>query len=234
MKQIYLKLLIIFSFILVMGVSFSFDLQQYLTLDYLKSRHFFYQQYYEQNQLLSLGVYVLVLFLLTAFSVPGIIVVLLAGGALFGFPLTLLIASFADALGSTAAFLASRYLFGNSILAKDKYAEKLEVINNGAGNEWAFYLFSLRLIPFFPCFLINLLMGLTTIPVTTFYLATQVGKMPYIAIYINAGTQLGKVDSVLGIFSPEIITSFVLIGLFPVISKKSLQWFKTRKGKLGI
>ncbi len=227
MNRNYLKLLIILSIILVIGLFFSFDLQQYLTLDYLKSRHTFYRQYYEQNQLLSLGIYVIALFLLTAFSVPGIIVVFLAGGALFGFQLTLLITSFTDALGSTAAFLASRYLFGNSIQAK--YAERLQIINNGAGKEWGFYLFSLRLMPFFPCFLINILMGVTTIRIMTFYLATQVGKMPYIAIYINAGTQLGKIDSISGIFSPGIITSFVLIGLFPVISKKSLQWYRGRK-----
>ena len=232
MKQTYLKLLIIFSIFLVIGLFFGFDLQQYLTFDHLKSQHAFYRQYYEQNQLLSLGIYVIALFLLTVFSVPGIIVVLLAGGALFGFPLTLLITSFADALGSTIVFLASRYLFGNTIQAK--YAGRLQAINNGAGKEWAFYLFSLRLMPFFPCFLINILMGVTTIRIMTFYLATQIGKMPYIAIYVNAGTQLGKMDSVFGIFSPGIITSFLLIGLFPVISKKSLKWFKAHKEKLGV
>ena len=228
MKQTYLKLFIILSIVLVIGLFFSFDLQQYLAFDHLKSQHTFYRQYYEHNQLLSLGIYVIVLFLLTAFSVPGIIIVLLAGGALFGFPLTLLITSFTDAIGSTIAFLASRYLFSNSIQVR--YAERLQIINNEAGKDWAFYLFSLRLMPFFPCILINLLMGLTTIRIMTFYLATQAGKIPYIVIDINAGTQLGKMDSVVGIFSPEIIASFVLIGLFPLASKKSLQWFKIHKG----
>ncbi len=229
MKQTYLKLLIIFSIVFLIGLFFSLDLQQYLTIDSFKSQYVFYRQYYEQNQLFSLGFFAIALFLLTAFSVPGVIVVFLAGGALFGFPLTLLISSFVDAIASTIAFLSSRYLFCNCI--KAKYADKLQSINNKASGEWGFFLFSLRLMPFFPCFLINILMGLTTIRVVTFYLATQVGKMPYIAIYINAGSQLGNINSALDIFSPKIIISFIMIGLFPMISKKSLQWIKIHKLK---
>jgi len=229
MKQIYLKLSIVLSIVFVIGLFFSLDLQQYLTIDYFKSQYVFYRQCYEQNSLLSLGIFAIALFLLTVFSIPGIVVVFLAGGALFGFPLTLLISSFIDATGSTIAFLSSRYLFGNSIQAK--YADKLQFINNKAAGEWGFFLFSLRLMPFFPCFLINILMGLTEIRVITFYLATQVGKMPYIAIYINAGSQLVKIDSALDIFSPKLIISFIMIGLFPMISKKSLQWIKHHKIK---
>ncbi len=229
MKQTYIKSFFVFSIALLIGFFFCFDLHEYLTLDYLKSRHAFYLQYYLQNKLLSLGIYFISLLLLTAFSVPGLSAIVLAGGALFGFPLTLLITSFADAFGATAAFLSSRYLFGDSLQAR--YHKRLRVLNNGVNKEGAFYLFSLRLMPFFPCFLINLLMGLTKIRVTTYYWVTQVGKLPYIAIYVNAGTQLGKLDSVLDIFSPGILTSFVLIGLFPVISKKSLQWIKLHKKK---
>jgi len=114
---------------------------------------------------LSLGIYFTILFLLTALSIPGITAIIVAGGALFGFPLTLLITSFADAFGSMTAFLASRYLFGNSL--QGRYKDRLKVINTGVDQEGAFYLFSLRLMPFFPCFLINLLMGMTSIRMTT-------------------------------------------------------------------
>ncbi|WP_457552252.1 TVP38/TMEM64 family protein [Desulfobacula sp.] len=167
------------------------------------------------------------IFLLTALSVPGITTIIVAGGAIFGFPLTLLITSFADTFGSTTAFLASRYLFGNRLQVR--YNDRLQVINKGVDQEGAFYLFSLRLMPFFPCFLINLLMGVTSIRITTFYWVTQGGKLPFTAIYVNAGTQFGNLDSVFDIFSPGIILSFALIGLFPLIAKKSLQRFKAHK-----
>ena len=232
MKPPYLKLLIVLSIALLVGLFFSLDLQQYLTLDHLKSRHSFYLEYYEQNQIKSLCIYFVIFFVLIILSIPGITVVSLAGGALFGFPITLLLTSFADALGSTVVFLASRYLFGNSLQAR--YSDRLRVINKGVNQEGPFYLFSLRLIPFFPCCLINLLMGVTTIQITTFYWVTQMGKLPYTILYINAGTQLARLESVLDIFSPGIIISFVLIGLFPLISKKSLQWVRIRKEKQGI
>jgi len=216
---------------LLVGFFFNFDLDQYLTLDHLKSRHSFYLEYYDQNPIKSLGIYFVIFFLLTILSIPGITAVSLAGGALFGFPITLLLTSFADSFGSTIVFLVSRFLFGNSLQAR--YSDRLRVINKGVDQEGPFYLFSLRLIPFFPCCLINLLMGVTTIQITTFYWVTQIGKLPYTILYINAGTQLAKLESVLDIFSPGIIISFVLIGLFPLISKKSLQWVRIRKEKQG-
>lgn len=216
----------------LIGCFFGFGLDEFLTLDYLKSRHVFYLQFYRQNMPLTLGIYFMLLFMLTAFSVPGVGLIILTGGALFGFPITLVLTSFADALGSTAAFLSSRYLLGNSLQAK--YKTRLKIINRGMNLEGAFYLFSLRLMPFFPCFLINLLMGLTTIRMTTYYWVTQVGKLPFNAIYINAGTQLGRVDSILDMVSPGVMASFVLIGLFPMMGKKALQWSRAHKEKLGI
>lgn len=231
MKQTYLKISILFSISLLIFIFFSFDLQQYLTLDYLKTRQIIYQQLYEQNRFLTLTFYFITIFTLAALSLPGITVLILTGSALFGFWTTLLVVSFADSLGSTAAFLASRYLFGNSI--QRKYVDRLTIINQGIERDGAFYLFSLRLMPFFPCFLINLLMGLTTLRSLTFYWVTQISKLPYKAIFANAGTQLGKVDSLFDLFSPGIVSSFVLIGLFPLLSKKGLRWFKARK-KLAI
>lgn len=231
MKQIYLKISILFSISLLVFIFFSFDLQQYLTLDYLKTRQITYQQLYEQNRFLTFTFYFITIFTFAALSLPGITVLILVGSALFGFWTTLLVVSFADSLGSTAEFLASRYLFGNSI--QRKYVDRLTIINQGIECDGAFYLFSLRLMPFFPCFLINLLMGLTTLRSLTFYWVTLISKLPYTGIFANAGTQLGKMDSLFDLFSPGIVSSFVLIGLFPLLSKKGLQWFKSRK-KLAI
>ena len=227
MKPTHFKLLMLLLAGLLILFFFGFDIEQYLTINYLKSQHIFYMQYYEQNRAISFGIYFTVIFLLTAFSAPGTTVVVIAGGAVFGFSLTLLVTSFADAFGSTAAFLSSRYFFGKSVQAR--YSDRLRVINKGIEQEGAFYLFSLRLLPFFPCFLINLLMGVTTIRVTKFYWVTQIGKLPFTVIYALAGTQLGKIDSVLDIFSPGVIISFVMIGLFPLMGKKSIQWARVCK-----
>lgn len=208
----------------------GFDLDHYFTFEHLKSRYLFYQQYCEQHLLLSLGIYTAVLFLLTAFSVPGIIIFMVAGGALFGFTLTFAATTFTDAIGSTLAFLSSRYLFYTFI--RKRFARQLARINSEAESNWGVYLFSMRLMPFLPCVLINLVMGLTKIPLKTFYLATQAGKMPYIIIYINAGTQLSKIDSVNEIFSPAVLVSFVLIGLFPLITRKGAAGFRRFKKKV--
>ena len=227
MKRLYTRLILFLGISLLIGCFFAFDLQQYLTLDYLKSRHTFYTQYYEQNPTLTLLIYFVVFVMLTALSIPGLSVIILAGGALFGLPVSLLVTSFADVLGSTLAFLGSRHLFGKGL--QHRHHTRLRAVNHGIAREGALYLLSLRLFPLFPCFLINLLMGLTKIRVTTFFWVTQLGKLPHNAIYVNAGTQISKSDSILGVFSPGIVASFVLIGLFPLLARKGLRLVKIRK-----
>ncbi|MCK4502773.1 MAG: TVP38/TMEM64 family protein [Desulfuromonadales bacterium] len=227
MKQLYSRLIILLGISLLIGCFFTFDLQQYLTLDYLHSRHTYYQQYYQQNPTLTLLLFFIFYLCLTALSIPCLSVVILAGGSLFGFPLALLIISFADVIGSTLAFLSSRRLFGKYL--QTRHPSRLRAVNHGIAREGRFYLLYLRLIPLFPCFLINILMGLTKMRMTTFFWVTQVGKLPHNALYVNAGTQISKLDSLFGVFSPGIVVSFALIGFFPLIVKIGLQQAKVRR-----
>ena len=227
MKQLYTSLIFLLGIFLLIGCFFAFDLDQCLTLDYLQSRHTFYRGYYEQNPILMLLLYFLIYLTLTAMSIPCLSVVILAGGALFGFPVALLIISFADVFGSTLAFLSSRRLFGKYL--QESHPSRLRAVNHGIAREGGFYLLYLRLIPIFPCFLINLLMGLTKIRISTFYWVTQLGKFPHNALYANAGTQISHLDSFSGIFSPAIVVSFALIGFFPLFVKLGLQQVKNRR-----
>ncbi|PUZ92733.1 TVP38/TMEM64 family protein, partial [Vibrio vulnificus] len=159
-----------------------------------------------------------------AFSVPGATVVTLLGAALFGFWYSLLLVSFASTIGATIAFLSSRYLLKDWVQAR--FGDKLSAINQGVEKDGAFYLFSLRLIPVFPFFLINLLMGLTPISIGRYYLTSQIGMLPGTAVYLNAGTQLADINSLSGILSPTVLASFALLGVFPIAVKWIMSKFR--------
>jgi uncharacterized membrane protein YdjX (TVP38/TMEM64 family) len=170
-----------------------------------------------QNFVFAAATYFFAYIAITAFSIPGAAVVTLLGAALFGFWTSLLLVSFASTIGATIAFLSSRYLLREWV--QGKFGNKLGAINEGVEKDGSFYLFSLRLIPVFPFFLINLLMGLTPMTIARFYLTSQVGMLPGTAVYLNAGTQLATIDSLSGIVSPTVLASFALLGLFPIIAK---------------
>lgn len=165
--------------------------------------------------------------LITAFSVPLATVATLAAGALFGFWKGLVIASFASSLGATLAFLAARLLLRDAV--QERFAGRLATINGGLKKDGAFYLFTLRLLPIVPFFLVNLVMGLTPIRARTFYWVSQVGMLAATAVFVNAGTQLAKIDGLKGILSPALIGSFILIGLFPWFAKAFVNWQRRRK-----
>ncbi|MBK7300117.1 MAG: TVP38/TMEM64 family protein [Moraxellaceae bacterium] len=154
----------------------------------------------------------------TAFSLPGAAVMTLASGALFGLVWGAVIASFASSIGALLAFSASRYLLKDMV--QTRFGSHLQAINDGVAREGAFYLFTLRLVPLFPFFLINLLMGLTPIKAKTFYLVSQIGMLAGTIVYVNAGTQLAQLQSLSGIMSPSLLFSFVLLGIFPFIAKR--------------
>jgi len=221
------KLLMLFALGVLVGLFFAFDLQRYLTLNEFKARQDSFAAYYAAHRLLSLTAYFLLYVVVTALSLPGAAVMTLAGGALFGFWPALLVVSFASSFGATLAFVVSRFLLRDWVQAR--FGERLKAVNEGVAREGAFYLFSLRLVPLFPFFVINLLLGLTPMPVRTFYGVSQVGMLAGTAVYVNAGTQLGQIDSLSGILSPGLVVSFVLLGLFPLLSKKGLDLLKQRK-----
>ncbi|CAD2223880.1 Dihydrolipoyl dehydrogenase, E3 component of pyruvate dehydrogenase complex [Pseudoalteromonas sp. 3J6] len=209
------------------GLFFFYDLNQLLTLDGLKGSMAQFDQYKTQSPFLVIGGFFLLYILVTALSLPGAAILTLAAGALFGLAQGLLVASFASSIGATLAFLVSRYLLRDTI--KKRFPERLAAIDTGVEKEGAFYLFTLRLVPVFPFFLINLLMGLTAIKSWTFYWVSQVGMLAGTFVFVNAGTQLAQIESLSGILSLDLILSFALLGVFPLIAKSLINAIKKRR-----
>ncbi len=222
-----LKITILTVIVLLISSFFIFDLGQYLTLSYLKSQQQVFNDYYQSNRFSTLLIYFMVYILVTALSLPGAAVMTLAGGALFGLWTAVVVVSFASSIGATLAFLVSRFLLRDWVQAK--FGDKLQAINDGIEKEGAFYLFSLRLVPLFPFFVINLVMGLTPLKTSLYYLVSQVGMLAGTFVYVNAGTQIGQLESAGGILSPGLLISFALLGIFPLLAKRLLGIFQARK-----
>jgi len=221
------KYVIVAIVVLMMSAFFIFDLGQYFTLEYLKSEKDNILELYQNNKLSTIAGYMLVYIAVTALSLPGAAIMTLAGGAIFGLLEGTIIVSFASTIGATLAFLVSRFLLRDSV--QTKFGDKLKAINDGMDKEGAFYLFTLRLIPAFPFFVINLVMGMTRIKVSQFFLVSQIGMLPGTIVFVNAGSQLASIDSLAGILSPGIIFSFVLLGIFPLIAKKIIEFVKAQQ-----
>jgi pyruvate/2-oxoglutarate dehydrogenase complex dihydrolipoamide dehydrogenase (E3) component/uncharacterized membrane protein YdjX (TVP38/TMEM64 family) len=206
---------------------FYFDLNTYLTLDGLKGSLDTFTQQIEENPLVSIGVFFAIYVAVTALSLPGAAILTLAAGALFGLVQGFIIVSFASSVGATVAFLVARFILRDTV--RKRFGEKLKKIDEGVEKQGAFYLFTLRLVPVFPFFLINLLMGLTSIKTWTFYWVSQLGMLAGTIVYVNAGTQLAQIDSLSGIVSPGLILSFVLLGIFPWIAKAIVAFVERRR-----
>ncbi|NIY93349.1 TVP38/TMEM64 family protein [Vibrio diazotrophicus] len=214
--------LVLVTVVVFLGVEFS----QYLTLENAKAQQASLSHYIEQNLFYSALIYFVAYVVITAFSIPGAAVVTLLGAALFGFWFSLALVSFASTIGATLAFLSSRYLLRNWV--QQRFSDKLKAINAGVKKDGAFYLFTLRLIPVFPFFLINLLMGLTPISTLRYYFVSQLGMLPGTAVYLNAGTQLADIKTLAGIVSPTVLLSFALLGVFPFVAKWLLSKLQKR------
>ncbi|RJP94106.1 MAG: pyridine nucleotide-disulfide oxidoreductase [Desulfobacteraceae bacterium] len=227
MKSNGFKIMVVLTVALLVAVFFFFDLGHYLSFETLKSRQTALASYHTDHQVMTIAVYMAVYILVAALSLPGAAVMTLAGGAIFGLWLGLLLVSFASTIGATLAFLAARFLLKDAV--QSKFGDRLNAINQGIEKDGAFYLFTLRLVPVFPFFVINLVMGLTPIRVGVFYIVSQIGMLAGTAVYVNAGTQLAKIDSLSGILSPGLIFSFALLGVFPLIAKKSIAVFQAGK-----
>lgn len=217
------RLYLLIAIAISIGAFFYFDLHQLLTLDNLKSRQESIVAYRDDHPLLSTAIYALVYIAVTALSLPGATILTLAGGAVFGLLWGTVIVSFASSIGATLAFLAARFLFRDAVNAR--FGHHLKEIDAGIARDGAFYLFTLRLVPLIPFFVINLVMGLTALKTLTFYWVSQAGMLAGTLVYVNAGTQLAKIDSLSGILSPALVGSFVLLGLFPFIVKKIVEYF---------
>ncbi len=221
------KILLLVVLIVIVMLFFSFDLGQYLTLGYIKSQQQIIHDYYQQNSLLTVLLFFILYVLITAISLPGAAVMTLAAGAIFGLLTGVVVVSFASSLGATCAFLVSRYIMRDAV--QQRFAEKLKTINQGIEKDGAFYLFALRLVPAFPFFIVNMVMGLTHLKTRTFYWVSQLGMLAGTIVYVNAGTQLSQINALSDIASAEIIFSFVLLALLPFIGRKIIDTIKLRK-----
>ena len=215
------KLLVIGIVALVVGLFFWFDLGRFLSLESLRASQQDIAGFVAANQWLAIGGFFTLYVLITALSIPGAAIMTLAAGAVFGLVTGTILVSFASSVGATLAFLLSRFLLRDYV--EQKFAGTSEKINSGIENEGAYYLFTLRLVPLFPFFVINVVMGVTRLKTVTFYWVSQIGMLAGTVVYVNAGTQLAQLESTSDILSPGLIGSFVLLGVFPLLAKKSVE-----------
>lgn len=222
------KLILVAIIAILVGCFFAFDLGQYLNLEYFKKQQAGIGAYYSANPWQTGLIYFAAYIVITGLSLPGAAVMTLVGGAIFGLLAGTIITSFASTIGATIAFLVSRFVLRDYV--QNKFGDHLEAINQGVEKEGAFYLFTLRLVPLFPFFVINLVMGLTPIRTLTYYLVSQVGMLAGTIVFVNAGTQIAQIESASGILSWPLLISFVLLGLFPLIAKKIVNYIQFRRG----
>ena len=221
------KIIVIGVVVVLLAAFFAFDLGRYLSLAFIKSKQADITAYYAANQVQTIAAFFAAYVAVTALSLPGAAIMTLVAGAIFGVVTGSVIVSFASSIGATLAFLAARLVLRDSI--QSKFGDKLKAINAGVDKEGGFYLFTLRLVPAFPFFVINLVMGLTSMKTWTFYWVSQVGMFLGTVAYVNAGTELAKIDSLKGILSPGLLGAFVLLGIFPIIAKKIVDGIKAKK-----
>jgi uncharacterized membrane protein YdjX (TVP38/TMEM64 family) len=223
MKKAFLVLILIGA----IAAYFLFDLGQYLSLENFKVQQVEIVAAKDSNPLLYVAGFFLLYVAVTGLSIPGAAIMSLVAGALFGLVLGTVIVSFASTIGATLAFLSSRYLLRDWV--QGKFGERLRAIDDGLAKDGAFYLFTLRLIPVFPFFVINLLMGLTRIKTTTFFWVSQLGMLAATIVFVNAGTQISQIESTSGLLSPMLIGSFVALALFPWAAKALIGLLNRRR-----
>lgn len=228
-KKVFQKILIGVVLLSAVVAFKVFDLGQYLTLAYIKASQKKFALLYEEHRLMVVLGYGLIYILATSLSLPGAVILTLAGGALFGLWTGVITVSFASSIGATLACIVSRFILRDWV--QSRFGDRLKAVNDGIEKEGAFYLFTLRLIPIFPFWLINLLMGLTKMPLRRFYWVSQVGMLPATIVYVNAGKELAKIESLSGILSPGLIISFAALGIFPLAVKKILSLYRKKRLK---
>ena len=216
-----LRILIVGLIVAALVSYFLFDLDQYLTLEYVQSSLADIRAFKDENFALAATSYFVAYVVITGLSIPAAIIVTLMGGAIFGLFWGTLLASFGSSIGATLAFLATRFLLQDWV--QHKFGDYLAPLNRGMKKDGNFYLFSIRLVPVLPFFVVNLLMGLTRIPALSFYLISQVGMLPSTAVFVNAGSELAQITSVTGLISLPLLASFVLLATFPFLAKIILR-----------
>jgi uncharacterized membrane protein YdjX (TVP38/TMEM64 family) len=222
------KAILALVFIGAIVAYFVFDLGQYLSLENFKASQAEIIAAKDANPFLYIAGFFILYVAVTGLSIPGAAIMSLVAGALFGVVVGTIIVSFASTIGATLAFLSARFVLRDWV--QGKFGERLRPINDGLEKDGAFYLFTLRLIPVFPFFVINLLMGLTRIKTRTFFWVSQLGMLPATIVFVNAGTQISRIDSTAGLLSPALIASFVALAFFPWVAKGIVALLKRGRG----
>ncbi|MGI9230041.1 MAG: TVP38/TMEM64 family protein [Gammaproteobacteria bacterium] len=217
-------IIIILLLLALIACFFIFEPGQYLNLQYLKQQQGLLDTFYRANPFVTAAAYFIIYVLVAGLSVPGAAVLTLAGGAIFGLLTGTVLVSFASTIGASIAFLIARYLLRDTV--QRRFGNRLATINKGIEEEGAFYLLALRLVPMVPFFVINLLMGLTTMRLPVFFVVSQVGMLAATLVYVNAGTQLAGIENAADILSVELIASFALLGIFPLLAKRLVTWLR--------
>jgi len=221
-----IKISIIAMIVVAICSYYYFNLGKFLSLEYVQSHLDFMKVYKQQHFEVFAAIFFLTYIMVAALSIPGALILTITSGALFGLFWGIIISSFASSIGATLAFLASRLILREWV--QNKYRDYLVPINKGIEKEGAFYLFSIRMIPLFPFFVTNLLMGLTSISVSSFYLVSQIGMFLGTIVYVNAGTELSKVTSLSGLLSTPILLSFAFLGMLPLVTKYIVSFIRQR------
>ena len=223
------QIILLGAIAVLVALFFVFDLGRYLNLEFFQAQRSVVVGFYEENTLLSIVAFMAIYIAMAALSLPGAAIMTLAAGAVFGLAVGLVLVSFASTIGATLACLLARYLFRDAV--QSRFGKYLGRINEGVAKDGAFYLFAMRLVPAIPFFVINLVMALTPIRLWTFYWVSQIGMLAGTAVYVNAGKEIGQLESLAGILSPTLLISFALLGVFPFIAKKILNMLSKRFGK---
>jgi uncharacterized membrane protein YdjX (TVP38/TMEM64 family) len=205
---------------------FALELNQYITLEYIQSKKNDFMVYYQSNIFTALLLFFCLYIIIAALSLPGAAILTILAGALFGFDIGVMIVSPASTLGATLSFLSARFLLAD--IVHQKFAPRINLINEGVKKEGAFYLFALRLVPVFPFFMVNILMGLTSIRTLTFAAVSLIGMLPGTMVYVYAGKEIANLSSLSDILSPGLLFSFALLGLFPLGAKKAVGFLRRR------
>lgn len=221
------QFLVVVAVLAAVTAFFALDLGRFFSLDYLKARHDALAALYAAQPWAMRGAYFAVYVAVASLSLPGAAILTLAGGGIFGWAWGLLLVSFASSIGATVSFLTARFILRDSVQAR--FGTRLGELNKGMARDGAMYLLSLRLIPVVPFFVVNLLMGLTTLRARTFYAVSQLGMLPGTAVYVNAGTQLAAITTLHDIASPGLLGALALLGLFPLVARGVLNAIARRK-----
>ena len=222
-----LKIAVIGIIAAIIGAVFAFDLDKYLTLEALKGSLDDLRAAFQANPITFVLIYIVIYALACALSIPGATILTLGAGGIMGLWVGFATVSIASTLGATLACIIARYLLRDYV--QNKFGDRLATINNGIEREGGFYLLTMRLVPAFPFFVVNLAMGLTPLKLSTYAVVSWAGMIPGTLVYVNAGTALAEIESTSDILSPRLIISFLLLATLPMIMKWTLKVLKQKR-----